>query len=63
MTQTITPCGAESPHAPLKVKRQKWYEQIPVQCNRAFGHEGDHMYSTLVEFQIYRWTQQGEVIR
>lgn len=41
--ERLKPCNSWSPHEPLQKRRNKGYVNIPVQCNRPKGHDGNHM--------------------
>jgi len=55
-------CGSWSPHAPTVQRVGNENRQTPVQCNRPFGHEGNHAFSTMRVARMYEWTR-AEVVR
>jgi hypothetical protein len=36
---------------------------VRVECNRPYGHDGNHMWSTTTGARLAEWTRAGKVIR
>ena len=56
-------CGAPSPHNPKKSSGKQADTFKQVECNRPFGHEGNHGWSDGKYAMVAVWSPDGKVVR
>lgn len=55
-----TPCGHIGPYTTTTRRvKDASFVVVQVRCNRPYGHDGDHAYSTMIHARQHVWDSDG----